>query len=255
MKRFALFLLVFLSCVAGQDVVAQLKKDNNSVRVMSYNVRNGKGLDNVTDYSRIAEVILGNQPDVVALQELDSVTNRSGGKDVLNEIARLTNMHATYAPAITYDGGKYGIGMLSKQPPLSVKRYALPGREEARALLLLEFEDCIYGCTHLSLTEEDRMLSLEIMQNIAREANKPLVLAGDLNARPDSDFIQSLQKNFTLLSASDQFTFPADTPNQTIDYIFSANTPDYVVRSVAGSVIEEPVASDHRPLWVDLIIQ
>lgn len=255
MKRFALFLLVFLSCFAWQDADAQLKKNNNPVRIMSYNVRNGKGLDNITDYNRIADVILKNQPDVVALQELDSVTNRSGGKYVLNEIACLTNMYAAYAPAITYDGGKYGIGMLSKQPPLSVKRYALPGREEARALLLLEFEDCIYGCTHLSLTEEDRMLSLEVMQNIAREANKPLVLAGDLNARPDSEFIKSLKANFTILSAIDQFTFPADKPNQTIDYIFSANTSDHVVRSIAGSVVEEPMASDHRPLWIDLIIQ
>ena len=49
---------------------------------------------------------------------------------------------------------------------------ALPGREEARALIMAEFEDYIYCCTHLSLTEEDRMTSLEMIKNFAASAKK-----------------------------------------------------------------------------------
>lgn len=122
---------------------------------MSYNIRNGRGMDDVADFRRTADVIIKACPDIVAVQEIDSVTGRSGGKDVLREIAGLTLMHHTYAPAIDYDGGKYGIGMLSKEKPLGYKRLPLPGREEARALLIVEFEKYIYCCTHLSLTEED----------------------------------------------------------------------------------------------------
>ena len=93
-------------------------------------------LDDVTDFRRTAAVINKVCPDVVAVQEIDSVTGRSGGKDVLREIAGLTLMHHMYAPAIDYDGGKYGIGMLSKEKPLGYRYLPLPGREEARALLV-----------------------------------------------------------------------------------------------------------------------
>ena len=60
---------------------------------MSYNIRNGRGMDDVADFRRTAAVINKVCPDVVAVQEIDSVTGRSGGKDVLREIAGLTLMH------------------------------------------------------------------------------------------------------------------------------------------------------------------
>lgn len=88
-------------------------------------------------------------------------------KYVLGEIAGRTQMHAYFAPAIDYDGGKYGIGLLTKEIPVSLKTMTLPGREEARALIMAEFDNYIYCCTHLSLTEEDRMASLELIKDFA----------------------------------------------------------------------------------------
>lgn len=46
------------------------------------------------------------------------MTRRSGQKYVLGEIAERTQMHACFAPAIEFEGGKYGIGLLTKQVPL-----------------------------------------------------------------------------------------------------------------------------------------
>ena len=79
------------------------------------------------------------------------------------EIAERTQMYACFAPAIDYDGGKIR-NRSAKESSASLQAIALPGREEARALILAEFEDYIYCCTHLSLTEEDRMKSLEILK-------------------------------------------------------------------------------------------
>lgn len=106
-------------------------------------------MDNVQNFQRVANVINNACPDAVAIQELDSMTNRSGKTYVLGEIAERTQMHAYFAPAIDYDGGKYGIGLLTKQTPIRIQTMALPGREEARALIMAEFEDYIYCCTHL----------------------------------------------------------------------------------------------------------
>ena len=227
-------------------------QQEHSIRFMSYNVRNGMGMDDVTNYERTARVITEWNPDVVALQELDSVTERSHQRYVLDELAKLTGMHATYSAAIDFSGGKYGIGMLSKEVPLQVWRYALPGREEQRTLLVAEFKDYVCCCMHLSLTEEDRMLSLPILQQAFASFQKPLFIAGDWNATPESAFIKRIDRDFLFLTDTTQLTVPADTPNCTLDYIaLSKNGPASIVE-MTSEVVPASEASDHRPVAVSL---
>lgn len=224
----------------------------NTLKLMTYNIRNATGMDNVCNFQRIANVINNASPDVVAIQEVDSMTNRSGQKYILGEIAERTQMHDYFAPAIDFDGGKYGIGLLTKQVPLHLQILPLPGREEARALILAEFEDYIYCCTHMSLTGEDRMKSLELLKTFIASSKKPLFLAGDMNDEPESDFIKELQKDFQILSNPKQHTYPAPEPKETIDYIaaLKQNTGGFAV--ISTKVINEPMASDHRPILVEL---
>lgn len=82
---------------------------------MTYNIKNGYGMDDVRDPSRVASVIDRQGADIVAVQEVDSMTNRSGKRYVLGELAAQTAMYPVYAPAINYDGGKYGIGILTRK--------------------------------------------------------------------------------------------------------------------------------------------
>ena len=219
---------------------------------MTYNIRNAKGMDGVCNFQRIANVISNEAPDVVAIQELDSMTTRSGQKFVLNEIAERTQMHASYAPAISFQGGKYGIGILSRKKPLDIHSYPLPGREEARMLMVAEFEDYFFACTHLSLTEEDRLASLDIIKKSVGKSDKPYFLAGDLNDTPDSKFIKALQQDFQILTNLKKPTFPATEPTETIDYIAAWKHRSNNFANLSAQVHEEPLASDHRPLTVQL---
>ena len=222
------------------------------LKLISYNIRNTKGMDNVRNVQRIANVINNEAPDVVAVQELDSMTTRSNQTYVLAEVAERTQMHASYAPAISFQGGKYGIGILSKEQPIAIRTFPLPGREEERMLMVAEFKDYFFACTHLSLTEEDRLASLEIIKNSASTSNKPFFLAGDLNDKPESEFIKALQKDFQILTKVKQATFPAPEPTETIDYIaaWKQRTNDLV--ALSSQVVDEPLASDHRPITVTL---
>lgn len=224
----------------------------NTLRLMTYNIKNANGMDDVRSFQRIANVINNASPDVVAVQEVDSMTHRSGQKYVLGEIAERTQMHAYFAPAIDYDGGKYGVGLLTKQVPIRLQTMPLPGREEARTLILAEFEDYIYCCTHLSLTEEDRMESLKVLKTFADSSKKPFFLAGDMNAEPESAFIKELQKEYQIISNPKQPTFPAPEPKETIDYIASLKQNAAGFAVISARVLNEPVASDHRPLLVVL---
>ena len=244
MKKNLLFIFAALFIFSAQA--------QNTLKLMSYNIKNANGMDNVCNFQRIANVINNTSPDVVAIQEVDSMTNRSGQKYVLGEIAERTQMHGYFAPAIDYDGGKYGIGLLTKQVPLRLQTLPLPGREEARTLILAEFADYIYCCTHMSLTEEYRMKSLELVKAFTSSSTKPLFLAGDMNAEPESGFIKKLQKDFQILSNPKQHTFPAPDPKETIDYIatLKQNAKGFAV--ISAKVINEPMASDHRPILVEL---
>lgn len=236
-----------LATVAGASA-----SQPESTRIMTYNIRNGVGYDNQRNIQRTANVVLRSQPDIVAIQEVDSVTGRSGGTYVLGDLAEATGMHAYFAPAIDYDGGKYGIGLLTREEPLSVKRVSLPGREEARALLIAEFPGYVAACTHLSLTPEDALASVDIIRQAVTQSGKPAVVCGDLNSFPESDVIKSLERDFTRV-CDNKPTFPAPSPQEKIDYIFISSGSG--AASCGYKVIDAPVESDHRPIIAEIPCQ
>ena len=243
MKRYLLLFSIFVLplCVYSQDYL----------RLMTYNVHIAKGLDEKRDVQRIANIILEAAPDVVAVQEVDSMTPRNFSHQ-LGELAMRTRMHAIFAPAIHTGIGRYGIGVLSRERPLKVKRIALPGREEKRRLLIAEFKDYIFCCSHLSLNHEDRMSSLAIMNRYAVQSEKPFFVAGDFNALPNSEFINSLSVDYEVLNDVNEYTFPADNPDRTIDYIVSGKPTAGNAAVAKSQVMDEPMASDHRPVVVTL---
>ena len=216
---------------------------------MCYNVRNCKGLDLKLDYDRCAKVIKRVNPEVIAIQELDSMTSRYEGYYALGELAKRTGMHDYYAPSIDYKGGKYGIGILSKEPAISVTQHPLPCRKEPRTMIVAEFEKFYFVCTHLSLVAEDQLTSANIIREIFSALDKPVIIAGDFNAKPDSDTIHNFEEFCTILSNPEVCTFPANEPKRCIDYIM---TNDSSIKCINAEVVNEPVASDHRPLYVDL---
>lgn len=217
-----------------------------SLQVLTYNVRHCAGMDLVVDYDRTAAVIIQQQPDVVALQELDSMTSRSGRQDQIGELASRTYYHPVFGSAIDFDGGKYGVGILTRELPLSSKRIPLPG-EEPRVLLVVELKDYVLACTHLDLEEAERLASVSLIVEEAQRWQKPFLLAGDWNDTPDSPLLQEMKQHFTLLSGSEP-TYPADKPQDCIDYVASFKAHSLV--PIDSHVIEEPEASDHRPLMV-----
>lgn len=85
-------LILLVTCLLALNVQAQI-----TLKIMSYNIKNAVGMDNVCSYQRIANIITNQAPDVAILEEVDSMTARSGHKYVLGEIADRTQMHAYFA--------------------------------------------------------------------------------------------------------------------------------------------------------------
>lgn len=227
------------------------QKENTS-RIMTYNIHHGEGMDGTIDIPRIGQIILDVNPEIIGLQEVDSVIARSNNLDILQLLAKQTNMHAIFGHSIVYEGGKYGNGILSKQKPISSFKIFLPGAEETRSALVAEFAEYVVVNTHLSLDDKEREESIEIITKAISYYEKPVFLLGDLNDIPGSKTIKLLENNWQMFNDGDQHTFPSVRPDSTLDYVwgYCKNKDEFAIHK--KQVVVNEIASDHRPLFVDV---
>src|ERR1700759_2043184 len=96
-------------------------------RILTYNVHRCVGADRVLDVGRVAAVIAAQEPDIVALQELDVGRARTGGVDQAHEIARRLDMACPFPAALTVEEERYGDAILTCFPERLVQVGPLPG--------------------------------------------------------------------------------------------------------------------------------
>jgi len=227
------------------------------VRVLTYNIHHGEGTDGRFDLDRLAAVISSCEPDLVALQEVDRNTGRSGGVDQPTVLSTATGLGATFGPAMEYDGGEYGEAVLHRAAPIDATTHALPHSPglEPRAALAARFEAggaaVTFVGTHLDHTSDpaDRLAQARALVELFAD-DGPCILAGDLNAEIGSAPMNALLERFSDTCAAGEQTFPSATPERRIDYVLV--TPPERWRVLERHVIAEEVASDHRPLLVVL---
>lgn len=256
-------LLIFISSACNKKhYPAQAGLAVHSAKVMSYNIHhaNPPSRAGYIDVDAIARVIQKEQPDLAALQEVDVHTSRSG-KTVNEavELAAKTGMKFFYfAKAIDYDGGDYGVTILSRFPLSAQHTYKLPTASgtngEPRVLATVQIslphnQKLVFACTHLDAQRSDtnRLLQISAIIDILQKEKLPVIIGGDFNAEPSGSVINVLDKLFkrTCISNCD-FTIPVQTPRKTIDFI--AYTPFDKLSTLEHKVIDEKYASDHLPV-------
>jgi endonuclease/exonuclease/phosphatase family metal-dependent hydrolase len=224
------------------------------LRVLSYNIHHGEGTDGKLDLPRIANVIRAADPDVVALQEVDDKTKRTKGVDQTAELARLTGLHGAFGKAIDLEGGAYGQAVLSRVPLGKGTVHLLPNepnREQRIAFdvpLTLDGREVTFVTTHLDHQRDDlRQMQAAKLNEVFADAKTPVILAGDLNATPDSRPFALLATKWEMATGDKLFTIPSAKPTKQIDYVLVHRTAA-AFKIVEVKVIDEPVASDHRPI-------
>lgn len=236
------------------------------LKVMTYNIHhcNPPSLpEGNIDVAAIARVINDQKPDLVALQEVDVNTERSGkGKNQAEELARLTGMHFYFAKAIDHQGGDYGVAVLSKFPVLDSIRYPLPLPEgikgEPRTVAAVKIripgdKEIWFASTHLDLKEETRLYQSDLILKRFGALPEPVILGGDFNALPESKVIARLDGVFKRTCIENCApTIPVINPRRTIDFIM--HTHPARIRTAKNTVIDEKYASDHLPVVAELLI-
>lgn len=204
-------------------------------------------------------------PDFIALNELDSCCRRTGSVYQLKAFAAELGKGWDYsfAKAIDYGGGSYGIGVAVSPGHKVIGTHRLPlglydGSEE-RALCVVETEDCVFASTHLDHRGDTvrvcqaRDISAWMKEHYA-ESSKPVILAGDFNETRDGSAIAEFRKDWDIVSP-DSFTYSSTDPHACIDNIMvlkngiRVNVLDAgVATDFKNGSAEE--ASDHLPVFV-----
>jgi len=204
-------------------------------------------MDGKFDYERLAKVINDLNPDVVALQEVDRGTLRASGIDQPALLEELTGMKAVFSHALIYEGGEYGEALLSRWPFDQVRPYHLPfePHQEPRTALAARIQpdnglpEFILVGTHLDHTNEEtrREQTERLNRVLPAEDGPPILLAGDLNALPDSPPMRELL---------DERWVDVIAPQSRIDYVLARTGDPWRVEDVI--IVDEQVVSDHLPV-------
>ena len=235
------------------------------LKVMTYNIHHANPPSETVkiDVEAIARVINQEKPDLVALQEVDVHTERSGKQlDQARELARLTGMKSFFMKALDYQGGEYGIAVLSKYPIVDSAGYLLPrdpslgGEDRAVASIMVQLpgkKKIIFASTHLDLKESNRLSQAKALIGHFEKSGLPMVLGGDFNALKSSPVINLFDQHFTRTCRDDCApTIPVVNPNRTIDFIMYKTMRSFKV--VNTRAINEQYASDHLPVVAELEI-
>ena len=224
-----------------------------TLRILTYNIHHGAGNDEVLDLERIARLIRSLDPHLVALQEVDNRTGRTGGVDQAAELGRLTGLSPAFGRFMDFDGGTYGMAVLSALPIVDSRNHRLPEGPEARSALAVRVQlpddagEMVFVGIHFYRTTEERMAQAHRLLEVLAPEEGPVVLAGDFNSTPDSTVMELIRETFTVPDkGSDHFTFPSHRPDREIDFV--AFRPSRRFAVVESRAIEEPIASDHRPV-------
>ncbi|MCC9168429.1 endonuclease/exonuclease/phosphatase family protein [Pontibacter harenae] len=233
---------------------------SRQLKVMSYNIHHASPptkSNTDIDLDAIANVIRNENPDLVALQEVDVNTRRSGPGNQAEALAERLGMKAYFGRAIDYDGGYYGVAILSKYPMSETTVIPLPedadpiaeDRVLATAKITLPDGKTIrFGTTHIDVrNKENRDQQVRKINEIASTETVPFIVAGDFNSVPESTAIAELDKVFTRTCTTDcEPTIPVINPDRTIDYIAFTKTSPFKI--VSQKVIQESYPSDHLPV-------
>lgn len=243
--------------------------DATTLRVMTYNIHHGEGMDGKVDIERIAKLIRDSKADIVALQEVDRGVERTKKIDMMTMLADMTGLTYAFGKNIDFQGGDYGNGILTRFPIIEERNlhYTMIREGEQRGLLQLVLDvrgqEIVVMNTHIDYRQDDseRVLNVgELREAAKRYRPRAVLVCGDFNDLPTSKTINLMKEDFVdaweAVGQGDGFTYPTATPEKRIDYIFvskQTTSGSVVIRPIAARVLQSD-ASDHLPVLVEFRI-
>ena len=257
MRKITFFILILflLGCSA--------RNQEYKIKVMSYNVRHGVSMNWNPSMMQQSEIINQQNPDWVGLQEIDNKCGRSQNIDQTEKFEVLTNRQGFFGKFMDFDSGEYGMATLSSLKIVKSERLKLPQGAEPRIAIIqiISIAKNLYIAmvnVHFDWTKSElRIAQVKTLLNRLDEINLPTIVIGDYNAEPGSPTLKLFEKSgfVAVRKKGNNFTFAANNPTIEIDHIYFRKTPTTQIIPSFIKVLNEPEASDHRPIVSEFIIK
>ncbi|MEO8578014.1 MAG: endonuclease/exonuclease/phosphatase family protein, partial [Gemmatimonadales bacterium] len=240
--------------------------DKTALRVLVYNIHAGKDAKGVDNLVRVARIVRDTKADIVLLQEVDKGTTRSGNVDQVAELKRLTGYNGVFGKTLDYQGGDYGIAILSRwaitndtlihlpvEPPQFRSNVSYEPRGALRVVIQSPLGLLRVVNTHIDASREDTYRLQEAKTLIAiggalRDSTGTTFIGGDFNSEPESAVVALFapagwKDGFRECGKGSGLSYPDDVPVKRIDYLMMTGA----TRCSFAEVLNTN-ASDHLPV-------
>ncbi len=233
-----------------------------TVRVCTYNIHRGRGLDGRTRLERIAGVLAGIDADIIALQEVIGASPLKAGQAA--ELGAALGMGWVMAPTRHLRTALFGNVVLTRFPVRHHVQYDLTWktcehRGVQRVDVALEDDTLHFYNVHLGTSLLERRNQAARLATLVhdRRVTGPKIILGDFNewARGIAkdvlaERLQSIDLNKHL---SRRRTYPGFFPILHLDHIYYKGKVEVLKVTLPKDRMAK-MASDHLPLVADLRI-
>ncbi len=194
------------------------------------------------------------QADVIALQEVDVRTRRSGFVDEPAVLAAALGFQFAFAASIKWDEGDYGLAVLSRWPLTEVVRHRLQATAARELRIVLEARFCVRGkpLRLFNHHADGGVISrtggfAEFVRLLQNAGGEDVVVLGDFNDQPGSPAVGSLASAGLVDLGAERNE--STSAGGRIDYIFAGGP----LRRFPWNVRVWPTkSSDHQAVVADV---
>ena len=240
------------------------------MRFLLYNIRYAAGIGRMfhlpVPYSgyfkntdgnlrRIIDFIVGVNPDIMGLIEVDAGSFRSSKSNQAESIAWELQHNHIYRSKYAATSVAQKVPVLNKQGNAIItnreimsQRFHYFNEGVKRLVIELELAECVVFLVHLSIKFRHRQYQLETLHKIVENRTKPVIVAGDFNVLWGSRELELFLAATGLKNANSngEPSHPSRAPRRQLDYIF--HSPEIHITSFE---IPKVKFSDHVPLICD----
>lgn len=185
------------------------------IKVMTLNLHNGRDSDNRPNFARLAELIAAEQPDIIALQEVQP--------NYLKHL-QISGYQSIAGPNANLPFFRFGNVLLTRHPIIYHRHHYLPSQKEQRGVdevaIKINGQYLRILNTHIGLGSKDQKQQIDEISRISRYLTGPLLITGDFNLEPSNRLLADFNFKEAGSGLADYKTFPTKQPKFQIDQVW-----------------------------------
>src|SRR5215470_1748235 len=227
------------------------------MRIVTYNIHKGRGMDGRTSIKRIANVLSGLDADIIALQEIFAVCDQEPGQ--VEVLASELGFHASFGRTRHHNGRPYGNAILSRWPIIASCEMDISRADREKSGCIRADLKTPRGALHVFnihmgtnyFERRHQVRSLLSSKQIVDNLEGPRVLIGDFNEWIKGLTTRMLSEKFESLNMELHIrrrrSYPGFLPIMHLDHIYFER-PLHIEKAELVRTRLSKIASDHLPL-------